>query len=155
MEVILLERIARLGSVGDVVKVRDGYGRNFLLPTQKALRATKDNKAYFEAQREEIERKNSEAIAAAQEEAKKYENIKLTLVRQASQEGKLYGSVAVRDVAEALKAQGFEVENSMIIIANPIKNTGEYPIRVNLHAEVPVTVTLVVTRVEAGTEEAA
>lgn len=148
MEVILLERIARLGSVGDVVKVRDGYGRNFLLPGKKALRATKENKAFYEEQREAIEEKNREAIAAAEKEAKKFDGVKLTLVRQASQEGKLYGSVTVRDVAESLKTAGHDVDNSKIVIANPIKNTGEYQIRINLHAEVPIDVDLFVTRVE-------
>lgn len=150
MEVILLERIARLGGVGDVVKVRDGYGRNFLLPGKKALRATKENKAVFEERRHIIEEENRKAMEAANVEAKKMEGLALTLVRQASQEGKLYGSVTVRDISESLKAAGFELDNSKIVIPTPIKNTGEHPVRVNLHAEVPVTVMVNVTRVESS-----
>lgn len=150
MEVILLERIARLGGVGDVVKVRDGYGRNFLLPGKKALRATKENKAVFEERRHIIEEENRKAMEAANVEAKKMEGLALTLVRQASQEGKLYGSVTVRDISESLKTAGFELDNSKIVIPTPIKNTGEHPVRVNLHAEVPVTVMVNVTRVESS-----
>ena len=149
MEVILLERIARLGVIGDVVKVRDGYGRNFLLPMKKALRATNENKKVFEERRAIIEAENTKAKEAAEIVAKKMENVKLTLVRQASQEGKLYGSVTIRDISEALKAEGFEVPNSQIVLSSIIKNTGEYPIRVALHAEVVNTVTLNVVRIES------
>ena len=134
MEVILLERIARLGNMGDVVKVRDGYGRNFLVPMKKALRATAENKKVFEEKRHIIEEQNQKAKAAAEIVAKKLEGVKLTLVRQASQEGKLYGSVTIRDIADALKAEGYEVANSQIVLSQIIKNTGEYPVRVSLHA---------------------
>lgn len=149
MEVILLERIARLGVIGDVVKVRDGYGRNFLLPMKKALRATADNKKVFEERRAIIEEQNRKAKEAAEVVAKKMEGLTLTLVRQASQEGKLYGSVTIRDIAEALAAEGFTVSNSQIVLSTIIKNTGEYPVRVSLHAEVVVTVTLNVARIES------
>lgn len=149
MEVILLERIARLGAVGDVVKVRNGYGRNFLLPMKKALRATTENKKVFEERRHIIEEQNRQAKAAAEVVAKKLEGVSLNLVRQASQEGKLYGSVTIRDIALALKEQGFDVPNSQIVLSTIIKNTGEYPVRITLHAEVVATVTLNVTRVES------
>ena len=149
MEVILLERIARLGAVGDVVKVRNGYGRNFLLPMKKALRATNENKKVFEERRHIIEEQNRESKAAAEIVAKKLEGVSLTLVRQASQEGKLYGSVTIRDISIALKEEGFDVANSQIVLSTIIKNTGEYPVRVTLHAEVVATVTLNVTRSES------
>ncbi|MBY0407461.1 MAG: 50S ribosomal protein L9 [Rickettsiales bacterium] len=149
MEVILLERIARLGAMGDVVKVRDGYGRNFLIPMKKALRATAENKKVFEDKRHIIEEQNQKAKEAAAQVATKMEGVKLTLIRQASQEGKLYGSVTIRDIAEALKAEGFDVPNSQIVLSQIIKNTGEYPVRVTLHAEVITTVTLNVVRVES------
>lgn len=149
MEVILLERIARLGSIGDVVKVRDGYGRNFLLPMKKALRATTENKKVFEERRHIIEEENRKVRDAAAAIAKKMEGVSLTLVRQASQEGKLYGSVTIRDIANALKEAGFDVPNSQIVVSTVIKNTGEYPIRLNLHAEVTATVTLTVARIES------
>ena len=149
MEVILLERIARLGNMGDVVKVRDGYGRNFLVPMKKALRATAENKKVFEEKRHIIEEQNQKAKAAAEIVAKKLEGVKLTLVRQASQEGKLYGSVTIRDIADALKAEGYEVANSQIVLSQIIKNTGEYPVRASLHAEVITNVPLTVARIES------
>lgn len=149
MEVILLERIARLGNIGDVVKVRDGYGRNFLVPSKKALRANEENKKLFEARRAEIEKQDAEAKEAAEAIAKTLNNVTLTLVRQASQEGKLYGSVVVRDVCEALTEAGHDVPRSQVILASAIKNTGEYTVRINLHADVVATVTVNVTRSEA------
>jgi large subunit ribosomal protein L9 len=149
MEVILLERIARLGGVGDVVKVRDGYGRNFLIPKKKALRASEENKKVFEERRHIIEEQNAQAKAEAETKAKTLQDTKLTLIRQASQEGKLYGSVTIRDVAEALKEAGHDVPKSQIVLTSAIKNTGEYPARITLHAEVIVTVTVNVTRLES------
>ncbi len=149
MEVILLERIARLGGVGDVVKVRDGYGRNFLIPMKKALRASADNKKVFEERRHIIEQQNLEAKGLAEAKAKKLENVKLTVVRQASQEGKLYGSVTIRDIAEALKEAGHDVPKSEIVLTTVIKTTGEYPARITLHPEVIVTVTVTVARLES------
>ena len=148
MEVILLERIARLGGVGDVVKVKNGYGRNFLIPQKKALRASADNKKLFEERRHIIEEQNAQAKAEAEIRAKKLDNMTLTLKRQASQEGKLYGSVSVRDVADALKEAGHDVPKSQIILAGTIKSIGEYKVRLTLHAEVTATVTLDVTRSE-------
>lgn len=148
MEVILLERIARLGGVGDVVKVRDGYGRNFLIPQKKALRASEANKKVFEERRHIIEQQNAELKATAEVKAKKIEGIKITLVRQASQEGKLYGSVTVRDIADALKEAGHEVPKSQIVMSGTIKTTGDYPVRLLLHAEVVTPVTVSVVRLE-------
>lgn len=149
MEVILLERLGRLGGIGDVVAVRDGYARNFLIPQKKALRATDANKKVFELRREQIEAENAQAIAEAQVVAEKIKNVSLTIVRQASQEGKLYGSVTVRDVADALLEAGHEVAKSQIVLSTTIRTTGEHEVRVNLHAEVIVKLQLNVVRVES------
>jgi large subunit ribosomal protein L9 len=153
MDVILLERITRLGNVGDVVKVKNGYARNFLIPMKKALRASETNKQVFEERRHIIEEQNAEAKAAAEAISKKLDGLSLALVRQASQEGKLYGSVTVRDIAEALNAAGHDVPKSQIVLSISIKTTGEYPVRITLHPDVTATVTLNVKRAE--TEEAA
>jgi len=148
MEVILLERIGRLGAIGDVVKVKNGYGRNFLIPQKKALRAGADNKKLFEERRHIIEEQNAQAKAAAETKSGALSGVTLTLVRQASQEGKLYGSVSVRDVADALKDAGHDVPRSQIILSSIIKTIGEYPVRLTLHAEVVATVTINVVRNE-------
>jgi large subunit ribosomal protein L9 len=148
MQVILLERIARLGGIGDVVKVKNGYGRNFLIPQKKALRASEQNKKVFEERRHIIEEQNAQTKAAAEAIASKMSGMSLSLVRQASQEGKLYGSVSVRDISEALKEAGHEVPKSQIVMSGTIKTTGEYPIRVNLHAEVVANITVNVMRLE-------
>lgn len=148
MDVILLERIARLGGIGDTVRVKNGYARNFLIPMKKALRASDANKKIFEERRAEIEQQNTENKKAAEAIASKLAGKNLTLVRQASQEGKLYGSVTVRDIAETLKESGHDIPKSQIVMTSSIKNTGEYAVRINLHAEVVVTVTLNVTRLE-------
>jgi large subunit ribosomal protein L9 len=149
MEVILLERIARLGAVGDTVKVKNGYGRNFLIPMKKALRATDANKKIFDARRGEIEAQNAAARAEAETQAKKLEGTAITLVRQASQEGKLYGSVTVRDIAEALKETGHDVPKSQIVISTAIKSIGEYTVRITLHADVIANVAVNVIRSES------
>jgi len=149
MEVILLEKIARLGGMGDVVKVRDGYARNFLIPMSKALRASADNKKVFEERRHIIEEQNAKAKGLAEIEAKKLDGLVVTIVRQASQEGKLYGSVTVRDVAEALKEANHEVPKSAIILSTVIKTTGEYPVRLTLHAEVIATIKLTIAKIES------
>lgn len=148
MEVILLERIARLGAIGDVVKVKNGYGRNFLIPQKKALRASEENKKIFEERRHIIEEQNAKVKAEAQAIADKLSGLKLTLIRQASQEGKLYGSVTVRDIAEALQEAGHAIPRSQIVVPSAIKSIGEYSVRLTLHAEVVANVTLNVTRVE-------
>lgn len=148
MEVILLERIARLGAIGQTVKVRDGYGRNFLIPMKKALRATDANKKVFEERRHLIEEENAKARGEAELQAKKLEGASITLVRQASQEGKLYGSVTVRDIADALKDAGHDVPKSQIVQTTIIKTIGEYAVRVSLHAEVVANVKVNIARVE-------
>ena len=149
MEVILLERIARLGNIGDVVKVKNGYGRNFLIPSKKALRASEENKKVFEARRAEIEKQNAENKAAAEAIAAKLKDASFTLNRQASQEGKLYGSVAIRDVTDLLAAAGHDIPKSQIIMGAAIKNLGDYPIRLALHADVSITITVSVQRIES------
>lgn len=148
MEVILLERMGRLGSIGDVVNVKNGYARNFLIPLKKALRASDANKKLFEERRHIIEEQNATAKAAAEERAKAFAGMTLSLVRQASQEGKLYGSISVRDIADALKDAGHDVPKSQIILANTIKAIGDYPVRITLHADVVANVTVSVTRSE-------
>ncbi len=149
MEVILLERIARLGSIGETVKVRNGYGRNFLIPMKKALRATEENKKVFEERRHIIEEQNAASRKEAESQAKKIDGSNVKLIRQASQEGKLYGSVTVKDIADALREAGQTVSKSQIILTTAIKTIGEYPIRIALHADVNATVKLNIVRVEA------
>lgn len=149
MEVILLERINRLGSIGETVRVKDGYGRNFLIPRKKALRATQANKAVFEQQRAEIEAQNADAKAAAEAQAKQIEGLNLTITRQASDEGKLFGGVTLRDISEALSAKGHDVPKSQIVIPNTIKTTGAHPVKIQLHAEVVVTLDVEVARNDA------
>lgn len=153
MEVILLERVGRLGTVGDVVKVKNGYGRNFLLPQKKALRATDANKKIFETRRAEIEADNAASRAKAEAQAKKLGNVSLTLVRQASEDGKLYGSVVTRDLLEALKEQGHSFDRKQIDLASTIKNTGTYSAKIVLHPEVIVPVSLTVVRNESEVVE--
>ncbi len=153
MQVILLERIEKLGNMGDVVTVKDGYARNFLLPQGKALRATKANLERFEREREELERKNAEARAAAEKDAEKIEGAKLVLIRQAGEMGQLYGSVTTRDIANALKEEfGVEVVRNQVQLDRPIKIIGLHDVIVRLHPEVSVTVTLNVARNEDEAE---
>lgn len=146
MEIILLENISRLGNIGDVVNVKNGFARNYLIPDGKALRANKANKAVFEEQRATLEKQNDERKAAAEKQAKTLEDVMVTVVRQASDDGKLYGSVAVRDVADALEADGHEVDRRLIDLNAAIKNLGLYDVRVNLHPDVIVTVKVHVAR---------
>jgi len=153
MEVILLERVGRLGTVGDVVKVKDGYGRNFLLPQKKALRATKDNKAVFETRRAEIEAANAATRTEAEKQAKKLTNISVKLVRQASEDGKLYGSVTVRDIAEALQEQGHAIDRKQLVLAATIKTTGSYNATIVLHPEVLLTLVVNIVRNESDVIE--
>ena len=148
MKVILLERISRLGGVGDVVDVKPGFARNFLLPRDKALRASNENLKIFEAKRADIEARNAEVKHAAEAKAKEFEGLTLILARPSSDEGKLFGSVTVRDVAEELAAKDLEVPKSVIHITDTIKHTGEYTVHLRLHADVEVPVTLEVVRAE-------
>ena len=153
MQVILLERVEKLGKMGDVVTVKDGYARNFLLPQGKALRATKANLEYFEKQREELERKNAEARAVAETHAEKLEGAKLVLIRAAGEAGQLYGSVSTRDIANAIKDElDIEVARNQVILDKPIKMIGLHDVNVRLHPEVTVTVTVNVARTEEEAE---
>ena len=146
MDVILLERVEKLGAIGDVVTVKDGFARNFLLPRKKALRANEANKKVFEANRARIEADNANRRAEAEVESKTFENASVTLIRQASNVGQLYGSVAVRDLVDALVADGHKVNKSQIVLDRPIKAIGLYDVRVALHPEVAVTVKVNVAR---------
>ncbi|NFV80155.1 50S ribosomal protein L9 [Magnetospirillum aberrantis] len=155
MEVILLERIEKLGQMGDVVKVKPGFARNFLLPQKKALRANKDNLAFFEKQRTQLEAINLKRRDEAQAVAAKMEGLKVLMVRQAGEGGQLYGSVSGRDVAEAVKAAGYTIERNQVNLESPIKTLGSYPVRVALHPEVSVLVTVTVARSQEEAERAA
>ena len=146
MDVILLERVEKLGHIGDVVKVKDGFARKFLLPRKKALRANEANRKVFEANRERIEAENASRRTDAQAEAKTLEGVSVTLIRQASNTGQLYGSVAVRDLVEALVADGHKVNKAQVVLDRPIKAIGLHEVRVALHPEVAVTVKVNVAR---------
>jgi len=146
MDVILLERVEKLGAIGDVVKVKDGFARNYLLPNKKALRANEANRKVFEANRARIESENASRRADAEKEAGNFNDVSVTLIRQASNTGQLYGSVAVRDLVEAITADGHKVTKSQVVLDRPIKSIGVYDIRVALHPEVSVTVKVNVAR---------
>jgi large subunit ribosomal protein L9 len=146
IDVILLERIERLGQLGQVVKVRPGFARNFLLPQKKALRATKANIDLFEKQRAEHEARNADERGKAEALGKKIDGLKLVVIRQASDAGQLYGSVVSRDVAEAAKESGHAISRAQVHIDQPIKMLGLFPVKVKLHPEVTVKVTINVAR---------
>jgi large subunit ribosomal protein L9 len=146
MEVILLERIARLGQMGDVVRVRDGFARNFLLPKGKALRATKDNRARYETMKGDLEVRNLERRSEAEQVAAKLNGQKFMVIRQAAETGQLYGSVSTRDLAELLGGGGFLVDRGQIELNAPIKLIGLHVIPISLHPEVEVTITINVAR---------
>jgi large subunit ribosomal protein L9 len=146
MEVILLERVSKLGQMGETVKVKDGFARNFLLPNGKALRATKANKERFEGQRVQLEARNLELRKEAQVVGDKLNGQSFTLIRQAGENGQLYGSVSARDIAEAATAGGFTVARSQFVLNTPIKTIGLHKVGVALHPEVEVSVTVNVAR---------
>ncbi len=146
MKVVLLERVERLGAIGDVVQVKDGFARNFLLPRQKALRATTSNLKVFEAERGQIESRNADARAAAERNGVKLEGESYVLIRQAGEGGQLYGSVSGRDVAEAIIAADGQVERSQVVLDRPIKTVGVHEIKLRLHPEVTVTVMINIAR---------
>ncbi|MDY0029883.1 MAG: 50S ribosomal protein L9 [Pseudobdellovibrionaceae bacterium] len=155
-EIILLEKVENLGKMGDTVKVKPGYARNFLLPQKKALRATKENVAYFEAQRQALEGLNAERRAEAEKEAKKIDGAKVIVIRQASEAGHLYGSVASRDIAEAIAATcGVTINRSQVEMNAAFKAIGLFPVKISLHPEVKVQITLNIARSaeEAKTQE--
>jgi large subunit ribosomal protein L9 len=146
MDIILLERIEKLGSIGDVVTVKDGYARNFLLPQKKALRANEANKKVFEANRERLEKENAERRTVAEAQGEKVAGAEVVLIRAASNAGQLYGSVSVRDIVAGLADQGHSVDKRMVILGAPIKTIGMHDVTVALHPEVRVTIKANVAR---------
>ena len=146
MDIILLERIEKLGSIGDVVTVKDGYARNFLLPQKKALRANEANRKVFEANRERLEKENAERRTVAEAQGEKVAGAEVVLIRAASNAGQLYGSVSVRDIVAGLSEQGHSVDKRMVILGAPIKTIGMHDVTIALHPEVRVTVKANVAR---------
>ncbi len=152
MEVILLERIENLGQMGDTVTVKPGFARNYLLPQKKALRATKANQAVFEAQRAQLEAQNLEKRKEAEQVAEKAEGIKVVMIRSAGDTGQLYGSVTARDIADAVGEAGVTISRSQVVLDKAIKVLGLHPIRLRLHPEVAIEITVNVARSEAEAE---
>ncbi len=152
MKIILLERVEHLGKMGDVVTVKPGYARNFLLPRKKALRATRDNVSFFEKQKTQLEATNLKLKSEAELVAKSIEGTQIRVIRQASEVGHLYGSVRTQDISEGLVANGFNVSRTQVQIVTPIKNLGIHNVRVVLHPEIFVNVKVIVAQSE---EEAA
>jgi large subunit ribosomal protein L9 len=146
MEVILLERVAKLGQMGDVVRVKDGFARNFLLPKSKALRATKENRARFEGMKVELEARNLEQKNEAQKIGEKLDGQAFTVLRQASENGQLYGSVSPRDIATMVSDKGFAISRSQVALNTPIKTIGLHKVPIVLHPEVEVSVSVTVGR---------
>jgi large subunit ribosomal protein L9 len=146
MEVILLERVEKLGAIGDVVRVKNGFARNFLFPQHKALLATDANKARFERERAAIEARNEKAKAAAEAEGKSIDGATYVLIRQAGETGQLYGSVAARDIAEAANASGHKIERKHVALNQPIKTIGVHEVAIRLHPEVSFRISINVAR---------
>ena len=146
MEIILLEHVEKLGKMGDKVNVKNGYARNYLLPQNKALRATESNIAFFEKQKAELEARNKALFDTASEKAENLKGFKAVLIRQAAETGQLYGSVTIRDIAAAIKEAGFDVERRYIYLEKPIKDLGVYQVKLNLHPEVSQTILVNVAR---------
>jgi len=146
MKVILLERVERLGALGEIVTVKDGFARNFLLPRSKALRATQANLKVFESQKVEIESRNATARAAAAKAGERLDGTSYIMIRQAGDSGQLYGSVSGRHIADAVNAEGGRIDRSMVVLDKPIKTLGLHPIKVRLHAEVTATVNVNIAR---------
>lgn len=145
MQIILLDKVVNLGGLGDVVKVKDGYARNYLIPQGKAKRATEANLAQFEARRAELERVQAEKLVAAQELASKLEGVSVEVARKAGMDGRLFGSVGNADIAEALAAKGFDIDRSAIRMPEgPLKQVGEIQLEVSLHADVLASITVAV-----------
>jgi large subunit ribosomal protein L9 len=155
MKVILLERVERLGALGDVVTVKDGFARNFLLPNSKALRANAENLKVFESRRGDIEATNAKAREAASKSGDKLDGSSYIMIRQAGESGHLYGSVSGRDVAEAVNAEGGKVDRSMVVLDKPIKTLGVHPVKVRLHPEVSITVNINIARSQDEAERQA
>ena len=155
MELILLERVENLGQIGDVVKVRAGYARNYLLPNKKALRANEANRKLFENQRADLEARNLERRKDAEGAAAKLDGRSFVVIRQASDMGLLYGSVSTRDIAEAASKDGAHIDRSQVRLDKPLKNLGIFPVRVMLHPEVSVSITINIARSEEEAERQA
>lgn len=155
MQVILLERIGRLGQMGDTVTVKDGYARNFLLPQGKALRANKANKQFFEQERAQLEARNLEAKEEAAKLAERIEGQRFVVIRQAGETGHLYGSVATRDIAEVVTKGGFSLDRRQVLLDRPIKLLGLKDVQIQLHPEVEATITINVARSEDEAERQA
>ena len=145
MQVILMEKLANLGNLGDVVKVKDGYARNYLIPKGKAKRATEENLKVFEARRTELEKAQAAALVQAQERGAKLEGLSLKIAQKAGVDGRLFGSVTNYDIVDALKAQGFEVERAQVRMpTGALKQVGEFPLQIALHTDVVVTIAVTV-----------
>jgi large subunit ribosomal protein L9 len=155
MKVILLERVEGRGGLGDVITVKDGYARNYLLPRQKALRANAASLKIFEAQKADIEARNARAKDAAGKAGEKLDGSSYVMIRQAGESGQLYGSVTGRDVADAVNAEGGKIERAMVVLDKPIKTLGLHDVKVRLHSEVTVTVTLNIARSQDEAERQA
>jgi large subunit ribosomal protein L9 len=155
MKVILLERVERLGGLGDVVNVKDGFARNFLLPRSKALRANAANLKVFEAQRSDIEARNARARGEASKSGEKLDGHSYIMIRQAGESGQLYGSVSGRDVADAVNAEGGKVDRAMVVLDKPIKTLGVHAVKIRLHAEVTITVNINIARSQDEAERQA
>lgn len=155
MEVVLLERVEKLGQMGEVVRVKDGYARNYLLPQRKALRATKDNMARFEKERAQLEATNLQRRAEAEKVAAKMTDVSVTILRNASETAALYGSVSSRDVADALTAAGYSVDRTQVALDRPYKTLGMHKVRIALHPEVSIEATVNIARSQAEAEQQA
>ena len=142
MKVILLEKISKLGSIGDVADVKNGYGRNFLLPFKKAIRYTEENMKFFNEKKAEYEKRNNQMKAEAEKRATKMEDVAITIIREASESGMLYGSVRPGDICASLLEQGFEVEKKNVIISDPIRTVGLHAVKISFHPEVVVNISV-------------
>ena len=148
MEVILLEHVEKLGKMGDIVNVKNGFARNYLLPQNKALRATEANKAVYEKQKADLEAHNKALFEEASQKAQALQGFSAVLIRQAAETGQLYGSVTIRDIAAAIKEAGYNVERRCVYLEKPIKDLGVYEVKLNLHPEVSQKITVNVARTE-------
>jgi large subunit ribosomal protein L9 len=155
MEVILLERVGKLGQMGDVVRVKDGFARNFLLPRGKALRATSDNRARFESMKAELQTRNLEQKGEAGKLAAKIDGRSYVVIRQASEAGQLFGSVTTRDIASLIKADGAEIARSQVALNAPLKSIGQFKVPLSLHPEVEVSITVTIARSQDEAERIA
>jgi large subunit ribosomal protein L9 len=152
VELILLERVEKLGQMGQLVKVKPGYARNYLLPQKKALRATKENLSYFESRRAQLEATNLQRRSEATEIAGKLEGLSVVVIRQAGESGQLYGSVSARDIADAVTQAGFTIEKQQVVLERSIKSLGMHPVKVALHPEVSVTISANVAQSAEGAD---